>query len=1347
MGRLQGRLLQGDLLNWGNENMLLRYLGRLACLLSITSLMAAPLAAQAPAGADETVTLTYLFSDGNLPGTLNAFRNLLEVNPELEGRVKLQFLTESFFNTADPAAIAGSDILVLDMMNQQMLDRFDQAHGTDLIQDIGTVLAVGVGIQPLEYYTDQGALWDERAMAYWQAGGQLNQLSLMQFALSQAGIEGLTIADPEPGLNFGYYYPDGEGGRAFATWQEFDAWRQANGKTAPGRPRVAIGFYRAAFYGDETGVVDALIAEVESQGAEAIPLFGYPGHVAYEQLLLDENGTARADVALSLLLRFADFEASETLAKVDIPQLNMITLYGRDEQEWRESNTGLSLFEGTFQVAVPELAGLVAPVVVGSREKQTDPVTGISYVVNNPITSRVEMAVKRGLRYARLRHKENQDKRIALMYYNYPAGKANIGASYLNIADSLSLILNRMREEGYDVGDADLSAEAILADITTKARNVGGFAPGELEEMVALGGIALVPMSRYREWLADFPPVLRDKINADWGEPEASELMVSGEGKDKAFVIPRLEYGNVLLMPQPARGWGEDLEKLYHADDLSPPHQYVAGYAWLRNEVDIDAVVHMGTHGTLEWLDGKDIGLSEEDASDALMAEIPDLYIYNVDVVGEGLVARRRGMATLLDHMVPAFVESDLYPELAALGETINDFDANIHKNPELADLFAGDIIEQVIKHGIDKALGLELAGKTTLDHDDIHDIQDYILELKDQFIPYGLHAFGRLPSEEMRTSTVNAIMAVDRSLLPDQRLVLSDDMEQRIITSSSRELDSLLHGMSGGYIMGGSGGEPIRNPDAYPTGKNFYGIDPDKVPKKASWTLGVQLADQMIEQHLAQHGEYPRKISFVIWGDETMRHEGVLESQIFHLLGTRPIWDARDKVVGVEVVPSAELGRPRIDILIASAAEGMFNNVTVLMDQAVQKVKALEEAENFVRQHYLATKARLMDMGYSEEDADLRAGVRIFDEPPGIYNLNTSTIAAASGTWDSDIGMANDYINKMGHGFGNGFWGEPMQDVFKLALEGVEKVVHSSSTMLYGALDNDDFFMYMGGLAAAVRTVDGSNPELLVTNTRDPGKPEMSSIDKFIGMEFRSRYVNPTWIEGMQTEGYAGARAMVEFVEYLWGWDATVTEVVDDNMWQEVFEVYVQDRYDLDMQEFFDTESPYAYQDMAARMLETIRKEYWQTDDATLHELLASYVDSIATHGISCTEVSCGNPRLMEFVLEQGRLADIPAIDLEIFREAVERAVKGNIEQLARAQEAFARQNDAFINAMYQGQAPDPSLDGFRMEQLDSPSPMTSRPPVAVNILTERFSLLFQGLLLLLLAGWWWHRQRAKPL
>lgn len=1300
---------------------------------------------------EDEVSVTYLFSDGNMVGTLGAYRSLLQENPELDGRISINFLTESFFDDTDPVVLEESDVLVLDMMNQSMLDRFNEAHDTDLIREIsaqGQVLAVGTGVQPLEYFSQQGAVSDETAMAYWQNGGQQNQLSLLKFALQSAGVDGLTLQPPQPSLDFGYYYPTGDGGEVFASWEAFESSMESRGLFDSGKPRVAIGFYKSTFYGSETEVVDAVIAEVEGQGAIAIPFFGFPGHIAFERMLTDENGNSRADVGLSFLMRFANFESSESLENINIPILNLATLYGRSEQEWRDSDTGLSLFEGTFQIAVPELAGLIAPTVVGSREREFDEISNQTFVVDKPILPRIEMAVQRGLRYARLARKANQDKRIAIMYYNYPVGAANIGASYLNVAESLENILRSMREAGYDLGDADISAQSILADMTSKARNIGSYAPGDMETLVAQNSFAEVPVSTYESWLSSFEPSLRESVLQDWGPPGDEELMTYQRGADKFFIIPRLEYGNIILMPQPVRGWSEDLEKLYHADDLAPHHQYVAAYTWLNREIDIDAIVHMGTHGTLEWLDGKDTGLSSEDAPDALLGAVPNINIYNVDVVGEGLIARRRGMATLVDHMVPPFVASDLYSDLAALNESINDYHNNLHKNEELSQIYAQQIGDQLLATGIAKSLSIDIQedldfeAMGEIDHEIMHEIQDHLAELKSQYIPYGLHSFGELPEEEALQSTVDAIFSVDRSQLSDPEFYYSQEIEDSIVDSADRELGSLLNALSGGFITGGSGGEPLRNPDAYPTGKNFYGIDPDKVPKKAAWELGVKLADQMLEEHLLENGRYPEKVSFVIWGDETMRHEGIIESQIFYLLGTRPVWDARDKVVGVEVIPSAELGRPRIDIVIASAAEGMFNNVTVLMDEAVQRVKALEETENYVRDHYLETKSRLIDMGYSEEDADRQAGVRIFDEPPGTYNLNTSNIAAASGSWDSDIGMVNDYINKMGHGFGNGYWGEPMQDAFKLTLDGVEKVVHSSSTMLYGALDNDDFFMYMGGLAAAVRTIDGTEPDLVVTNTRDPSNPEMSSLDKFIGMEFNSRYINPNWIEGMQEEGYAGARTMVEFVEYMWGWDATVSEVIDDNMWQQSFSVYVQDKYELDMEQFFDDNSPYAFQDMSARMLETIRKDYWEADQQTLSELLEAYVESVQKHGISCTEVSCGNPRLMEYVLTEGEAAGLSGIDLSEFRQAVETSIQANIEELARAAENFASNNDARIAQLYETAA---AMEGFRMEPVEQAQASTPRLDLS-SFESNTLSYLFQGLVLLLLILWWTRRRLSRP-
>lgn len=1223
--------------------------------------------------------VTYLFSDGNIPGTLRAYETLLAERPDLRGQLRLTLLTESTYEQVKAADLLTSDVLVLDVMNEQMLQKFNTQHSVDVVRDItrrGKVIGVGEGLLGQETYAQQGVVWDARARAYWQHSGPQNQLGLLKLALAHAGIGGFDLPDPQPSLDFGYYYPSGQSGKVFADWKSFDDWRAANGKRKPGAQRVAVSFFKATYYGGDTALLNALIAEIERQGAEAIPIFGYPGAVSVQQLLLDENSAPRADVVLGSNFSFSDFEASRILLKVGLPVVNLITLYGRSEQDWRESKSGLSTFEGTFNLAVPELAGTIAPTVVGSKEKIRDATSGLDAIVTQPIGSQVSLVVRRALRYAALRAKPNQDKRLALLYYNYPPGKANIGASYLNVAESIAHMLAKLQAEGYDVGGTPPTAAQVLEDLTTKARNVSSHAPGELEELLAAGNAVRISVADYRKWLNRYPAALRDKIIKDWGAPEDSTLMTERKNGSASFVIPVVRYGNIVLTPQPSRAWGEDLEKLYHAKDLAPHHQYVAAYAWLREGYRADAVVHIGTHGTLEWLDGKDAGLSPEDASDALIADLPNVYIYNVDVVGEGLVARRRSAAVLVDHMVPPFKKGGLTAELAALSEVMNDHTVNETKNPELAAIFARQVHEQASKLGIVKDLGLSTTAAWS--DADLHRIEDYLLDLKDENIPYGLHAFGRTPEKALRDSTVDAVVSMDRSLLPDQREILATEMDERIVTSGPRELDSLMRALGGQFVPAGIGGEPIRNPDVYATGNNFYGIDPEKVPKKAAWEMGVKLADQMLADHLKQHGRYPEKVSFVIWGDETMRHEGVLESQIFYLLGTRPVWNERGKVVGVEVIPRAQLGRPRVDIVIASAAEGMFSNVTRLMDEAVQKVKAMDEADNLVRKHYLATRTALIKLGRTPEDADKLAGVRIFDEPPGTYNLNTSSIVAASGSWDSDAGFANDYIRKMGHGYGNGFHGEPMEDVFRLALAGTEKVVHSSSTTLYGALDNDDMFMYMGGLAAAVRSIDGSNPELVVTNTRDPSRPEMTGIDAFIGKEFRSRYVNPTWIEGMQKEGYAGAGEMNAFVEYLWGWDATVTGTVDDAMWKEVFDVYVQDKYQMGMKEFFDSQSPFAYQNITARMLETIRKEYWKADEATEATLLREYIDSINRHGVSCAEHTCGNPRLLKYVLERARSAGIPAPALEQARAALEKAIGQRIETAAQQLAVFAARNDA---------------------------------------------------------------------
>jgi cobaltochelatase CobN len=820
---------------------------------ALLALLLVPAAAWAQG--TEPVRIGFLYSDNYIPVRLAAYRKLIEQRPDLKDRIELQILTESTFDEVPADELKQSDVLVFDVMNQQMLDRFDSENSTDLIASVkskGTVLGVGEGLQSEDHYRELGVEWDARARAYWQHSGPQNQLALLELALGKAGIAGFDLPDPQPSLDFGYYYPDGKGGRVFPDWDSFQAWRAANGKLHPGAPRVAVGFFKASYYSGDMGLIDALIAEIERRGAEAVPVFGYPGAIAFQRLL-GEGDSVRADVGLGLFFQFNDSQSANVLEGVGIPVINLVSLYGRSEEEWRKSTSGLSAFEGTFNLASPELAGTVAPTVVGTKEKVRDPFSGLTSVITSPIAERVQMAVSRGLRYAELARKPNAEKKIALIYYNYPPGKANIGASYLNVAESLASVLQRMAAEGYDIGGPPPTADEVLADITTKARNIMGAAPGELEEMVAQGSAQRVSLSQYQIWLDGLAPSLREKVRKDWGDPVDSPLMVEHVNGQTSLIVPTVRYGNIVLMPQPSRAWGEDLEKLYHAKDLAPQPQYIAAYAWLRETFKADAVVHFGTHGTLEWLDGRDAGLGPDDAPDALIGDLPDIYIYNVDVVGEGLVARRRGMATLVDHMVPPFTEGGLTEDLAKLSELLNDHTKNESKNPQLAAAYGRQARDEAVKMGVAKDLGLDPAADWT--DEQLHSIEDYMLELRGQTIPYGLHTFGRVPSDEAVDSTVRAIVSVDRSALPDAKEVFAEDMRSRIVASGERELDSLMKALAGRFVPAGKGGEPIRNPDSYPTGANFYGIDPAKIPKPAAWEMGTRLAQQMLDDFVARNG------------------------------------------------------------------------------------------------------------------------------------------------------------------------------------------------------------------------------------------------------------------------------------------------------------------------------------------------------------------------------------------------------------------------------------------------------------------------------------------------------------
>jgi len=795
----------------------------------------------------------------------------------------------------------------------------------------------------------------------------------------------------------------------------------------------------------------------------------------------------------------------------------------------------------------------------------------------------------------------------------------------------------------------------------------------------------LIPLTVYQKWFKELPPGLQKFILKSWGPVEQSNIMIWRDAQGAKFlVIPAVQYGNLLFTPQPARGWEQDVKKLYHDVTIPPHHQYVAFFLWLKYGLQADAVVHIGTHGTHEWLSGKEVGFTREDPPEALIKDLPNIYPYIVDDVGEGLQAKRRGMAVIIDYMTPPFDKAGLNKDLKELAAMINDYGVAKEKSSSLAGAKLKEINVLAKKQGL--LTDLKMAEIKT--EDELEEVEHYLKDIAEKQSPFGLHTFGKSPEEKYRRTTATAILAIEKKLTGEERKARLADLEDRLGRSGPRELDSLSAALSGKYIPAGQGNDPIRNPNSLPTGKNFFAFDATRIPASGAYEMGVKLAQELIEGYKARHGQYPDKLSFNLWATETIRHEGVMETQIMHLMGIKPKKDERGRVIGVEAIPRKELGRPRIDVTVVPSGlyRDLFPNLMELIDKAVTLAKQQTEADNLLRANILRTREMLLKKGVALEQAERLAAVRLFTTPPGAYGPNLDKVITQSNTWDKEKQVTDVYLMRMGHPYGQGFWGdkikgkegrEPQAEdlgltLFKNALSGTKLAVHSRSGNVIATLDTDDYFQELGGMAMAIRGIDGKTPEVYVTNMANPRSPQQETLEKFMGREMRSRYLNPEWIKAMMQEGYAGARLIDKVIEHLWGWQVTVPEAVDAAKWNEMYETYVLDKNGLDIKKMFkDAQNMWAYQSLVARMLETVRKGYWKPDKKVLETLSREYAESAKEVGLACCDHTCNNPLLTEFT--SSVLMSVPGLENQVkeFKQALD-AVK-NPQPAAKARDAPA--------------------------------------------------------------------------
>ncbi|MBF6245616.1 cobaltochelatase subunit CobN [Nocardia elegans] len=1167
-----------------------------------------------------------------------------------------------------PGLLEGADLVVVRILG----GRRAWEEGLDAVRATGIPLvALGGEMAPdaelMECSTVPGGVAAD-AHNYLAAGGPGNLRQLHNFLSDTVLLTGHGFEPPVQ----------------LPSWGELDRTPKelsGNDSRLADAPTVAVLYYRAQHLAGNTAYVEALCRALEQVGARPLPLYCASLRNAEPDLL---DTLRRADALVVTVLAAGgtkpataaaggDDEAWDigALADLDVPILQGLCLTsGRDQ--WADNDDGLSPLDVATQVAVPEFDGRIITVPFSFKEFDAD---GLSTYVPDP--ERAARVAGIAVRHARLRHLPVAQRRIALMLSAYPTKHARIGnAVGLDTPASAIRLLTEMRTAGYDLGtpgevpgleerDGDALIHALIA--------AGGQDPDWLSAEQLEGNPIRIGARQYSAWFATLPEELRTAVVEAWGPPPGELFVDRSADPDGEIVIAALRFGNVVLLVQPPRGFGENPVAIYHDPDLPPSHHYLAVYRWLSAAAEeggfgADAMVHLGKHGNLEWLPGKTLGMSAACGTDAALGDLPLIYPFLVNDPGEGTQAKRRAHATLVDHLIPPMARAETYGDIARL-EQLLDEHANISAlDPAKLPAIRQQIWTLMRAAKMDHDLGLaERPDEDTFDDMLLH-VDGWLCEIKDVQIRDGLHILGQAPAGEGELDLVLAMLRA-RQLwggevaVPGLREALGldesgeesrervDVVEQRARTllaalqaaewspaaveelvarhepaapdtlaavlrfaatevvprlrQTGVEIERILHALDGGFIPAGPSGSPLRGLiNVLPTGRNFYSVDPKAVPSRLAWETGQAMADSLLERYRADHGDYPRSVGLSVWGTSAMRTAGDDIAEVFALLGVRPVWDeASRRVTRLEVIDLAELGRPRIDVTVRISGffRDAFPHVLALLDDAVRLVASLDEPaeSNYVRAH--------TDSDLAEHGDRRRATTRIFGSKPGTYGAGLLQLIDSK-SWRTDDDLAQVYTTWGGYAYGRGLDGAPAADDMRAAYRRIAVAAKNTDTREHDIADSDDYFQYHGGMVAAVRALTGKNPEAYIGDSTRPDAVRTRTLSEETTRVFRSRVVNPRWLEAMRRHGYKGAFEMAATVDYLFGYDAT-TNVVADWMYEKLSESYVFD----DVNRKFMTESnPWALHGIAERLLEAAERKLWEAPQPeTLDRLRQIYLET----------------------------------------------------------------------------------------------------------------------------------------
>lgn len=1111
----------------------------------------------------------------------------------------------------------------------------------------------------------------------------------------------------------------------------------------------------------------------------------------------------------------------EFLKQKNIPLFSPLNI-NRLTTEWESDKQGMNGGFMSQSIVTPEIDGAIRPYVVFGQRINKE---GLQEVYGIP--DRMESFVESVLGYVNLKNKKNSSKRIAIFYFKGP-GQNALTASGMEVVPSLYNLLVRLKNEGYNVGKLPANPQELAKMIQAQGAVFGTYAEGAYTKFLQSGHPALVTAHQFAGWTQK---ALSKKMIKEMNQLYGSfpgKYMATDDGK---LAVARLQFGNVVLLPQVMAGVGGDSFKIVHGTDQAPPYTYVASYLWARYGFSADALIHFGTHGSLEYTPRKQVALDSNDWSDRLIGVVPHFYIYTIGNVGEAMIAKRRTYAQTQSYLTPPFKESELRQTYKQLSDAIQSYEKKATAEQSLK------VKALTVKMGIARELGLDAKQMNKpYSADEIARVENYAEELANEKITgklytlgvpydnddirtsvyamatdpiaYGMLAVDKLkgraqegvekhkqlfdrlylskarntvtqllgsasvsdeyicryvgitPAELQMARKVEAMQAapdpiqmmmqmadqiggakeakpkkVDhrtvselraakvshKKKVPQMSREAFEKMEQtgrfpdkmmeaikkgqkwyqedlkrakmakagkgkssqtgrsskdkgmmmskapkytrqqirlaQAITtvehalqnvgkysealrqSPINEMSSLMNALNGGFTAPSPGGDLIVNPNTLPTGRNLFSINVENTPSEDAWEKAKELCDNTIKMYCERHkGEYPRKVSYTLWSSEFIETEGATIAQILYMLGVEPVRDAFGRVTDLRLIPSKQLGRPRIDVVVQTSGQlrDLAASRLFLINKAIEMAANAkgDKYDNLVKAGVTESERVLVEKGMSPKEAREVSMYRVFGGVNGNYGTGIQEMVTAGDRWDKESQIAEVYMNNMGAFYGDEKnWETVRKAAFEAALTRTDVVVQPRQSNTWGALSLDHVYEFMGGMSLAVRNVTGKDPDAYLADYRNHSNMRMQEVKEAIGIEGRTTIFNPAYIKEKMKGGASSASTFAEIVTNTYGWNVMKPKAIDKEMWDEIYNVYVKDKYHLGTKEFFDKQNPAALMEMTAVMMESARKGMWKATPQQLRDIAKLHTETVNKYKPSCSGFVCNNAKLRNYI------------------------------------------------------------------------------------------------------------------